>query len=302
MRAPEVTAHPRGAWLDPENGDLIDQRALMERLATKRVVLLGETHNVAEIHRWQAHVIAHLQMFRPNIAVGFEMFPRRIQPVLDRWVAGELTTAAFIEESEWCEVWGFPPALYLPIFHLCRAQNIPMRALNCYRPLVTRVGKEGWDAIPVEDRDGLTPAAPASPAYRRYLFDLVGPGPAGRATDAMDPSWDRFVRAQQCWDRAFACNIAAALKAPEAPLVVGVIGRGHLEYGGGAPFQLRDLGVEDIAVLLPTEAAEQDLSRMRGIGDAIFRLDAPEPPVDVAKRKRPAPTRATEKRMGNAPQ
>ncbi|MEX2520864.1 MAG: ChaN family lipoprotein, partial [Paracoccaceae bacterium] len=161
--------------------------------------------------------------------------------------------------------------------------------------------KEGWDAIPVEDRDGLTPAAPASPEYRRYLFDLVGAGPAGRATDAMDPSWDRFIRAQQCWDRAFACNIVTALEAPEAPLVVGIIGRGHLEYGGGAPFQLRDLGVEDVAVLLPSEAPEHDLSSIRGIGDAIFRLDAPEPPVDTAKRKRPTVADA-DKRMENSPQ
>ncbi len=271
--------HPRGTWMRAEDGSIVDQRALIANLAAKQVVLLGETHDVAEIHRWQAHVIAHLQMFRPDIAVGFEMFPRRLQPVLDRWVDGALSTEEFIEQSEWSTVWGFPPEIYLPIFHLCRAQRLPMLALNCHRPLVTRVGKEGWDAIPEEERDGLTPAAPATPDYRRYLAGLVGAGPSGRAADPMDPSWDRFVRAQQCWDRAFACNIARALDRPKPPLVVGIIGRGHLEFGGGTPWQLRDLGIDDFAVLLPSTAEEQEPSRIKGLCDAIFRLDSPEPPA-----------------------
>lgn len=282
----DARPHPRGSWMDPATGAILDQRDLMRRLAGRQAVLLGETHDVAEIHRWQTQVIAHLQMFQPNLAVGFEMFPRRIQPVLDRWVAGELTTEAFIEESEWWSVWGFPPEIYLPIFHLCRAQRLPMLALNCHRPLVTRVGKEGWDAIPEEERDGLTPAAPATPEYRRYLFSLVGGGPSGRATDPMDPSWDRFVRAQQCWDRAFACNIARALDTPAPPLVVGIIGRGHLEFGGGTPWQLRDLGHDGVGVLLPTEADSHDLAKIGGIGDAIFRIDAPDAP---ALRGKPSP-------------
>ncbi|WP_163831450.1 ChaN family lipoprotein, partial [Proteus mirabilis] len=109
-------------------------------------------------------------------------------------------------------------------------------------------------AIPDDERDGLTPAAPATPAYRDYLFAITGGGGAARAApNAQDPAFDRFVRAQQTWDRAFACNIARVLDEPEPPLVVGIIGRGHLEFGHGTPFQLEDLGVADVAVLLPTE-------------------------------------------------
>ena len=64
----------------------------MHEMATRQVVLLGENHDVAEIHRWQLHVATILRFIRKNVAVGFEMFPRRVQPVLDEWVAGELTT------------------------------------------------------------------------------------------------------------------------------------------------------------------------------------------------------------------
>lgn len=253
-------------------------------MAARQVVLLGETHDIAEIHRWQLHVIAFLHMLRPDMAVGFEMFPRRLQPVLDEWVAGALDTTTFLVKSEWRDVWGFPPEIYLPIFHFCRQQNVPMLALNCHRPLVTRVGREGWDAIPEDERDGLTPSAPATLAYRRYLFGLVGGSRrsapvAAAATGPEDPAFDRFVRAQQTWDRAFACNIVKAQERLEQPLVVGIIGRGHLEYGHGTPFQLRNLGVDQIGVLLPSEAEEIDLARSKGIADALFHLDRPEPPA-----------------------
>lgn len=276
----ERLAHPRASWLCPRTGRLLPQAALMQEMARKRVVLLGETHDVAEIHRWQLHVTAFLHVLRPALAVGFEMFPLRIQPILDAWVEGAMDTATFIERSEWAQVWGFDPELYLPLFHFCRQQRVKMLALNCHRPLVTRVGQVGWEAIPVAERDGVTPAAPATEAYRDYLGAITGRFAGPDRPAAMAPErFDRFVRAQQCWDRSFACRIADHLAvAKDDPLVVGIIGRGHLEYGHGTPHQLRDLGVGDAAVLLPTTDAEHDAQALQGIADAVFRLDTPEPP------------------------
>lgn len=270
--------HPRASWLDPEDGQLCDERELLMEMATRQVVLLGETHTVPEIHRWQLHVATVLRFLRPNIAVGFEMFPRRVQPVLDEWIEGGLSTEAFLEKVEWGTVWGFAAELYLPLFHFCRQHRVRMLALNCHRPLVTRVGREGWDAVPEDERDGLTPSAPATLAYRRYLAELRF---ARSATGEVDISaiTDRFVRAQQTWDRAFACNIAEARDVADPPLVVGIIGRGHLEYGHGTPFQLRDLGVSEIGVLLPTSSDHHDAASLAGIADAVFRLDEPEPEI-----------------------
>lgn len=278
--ANEPLAHPRASWLCPDTGRLLPQAELMRRMAAKRVVLLGETHDVAEIHRWQLHVTAFLHLLRPSLAVGFEMFPLRVQPVLDAWIEGTLDTETFLERSDWNAVWGFDPTLYLPLFHFCRQQRVRMLALNCHRPLVTRVGQVGWDAIPVGERDGVTPAAPATEAYRDYLAAITGRFAGPERPPAMAPErFDRFVRAQQCWDRSFACRIADHLAASaDDPLVIGIIGRGHLEYGHGTPYQLRDLGIADLAVLLPTNEAEHDRTALGGIADAVFRLDTPEPP------------------------
>lgn len=281
MSSPQPAAaaallHPRATWFDPAARRLVQAGPLLDRLATKRAVLLGETHDVAEIHRWQLAVTAALHARQPNLAVGFEMFPRSAQPVLDRWVAGELGTEDFLAEVGWFEVWGFDPELYLPLFHWCRQNRVRMLALNCYRALVSRVRQVGWDAIPEAERDGLTPSAPALAAHKQWLADLMS-GMRGTPV-AIDARFEGFIAAQQTWDRAFACNIAAALRGPEAPaLVVGIIGRGHLEFGYGTPYQLDDLGIAESAVLLTaTDQDEPAKALAAGIGEAVFKLDRPE--------------------------
>ncbi|MDH7794977.1 MULTISPECIES: ChaN family lipoprotein [unclassified Beijerinckia] len=287
MVEPRRIPHRRACWIDPQTGAEQMQSDLIARMATQQVVLLGETHDIAEIHRWQLQVMTCLHLLRPNMVVGFEMFPRRVQPVLDAWVAQELTTADFIERSEWATVWGFDPAIYLPLFYFCRQQNVPMKALNCTRSLVTRVGQLGWDVIPLEERDSVTPSAPATQAYRDYLTGLM----AGVAAPFAAPErFDRFIRAQQVWDRSFACAIADCLKGQaDDPLVIGIIGRGHLEYGHGTPYQLHDLGVSRIGVLLPTDRDSHDADVLPGIADGLFRLAYPEPPAE----RRPVALKAT---------
>lgn len=284
--------HPPASWIDPASGRLLTPDQLMHEMASRQAVLLGENHSDAEIHRWQLQVTTVLHFLRPELSVGFEMFPRRLQSVLDRWVQGGLRTAEFLREVEWDQVWGYDAELYLPLFHFCRQQRVRMLALNCHRPLVTRVGKEGWDAIPEPERDGLTPAAPALPEYRGYLAAVTGM--------AGEPS-DRFVRAQQTWDRAFACNIARALSS-SVPLVVGIIGRGHLEYGYGTPYQLRDLGVQSVGVLLPTHDPRHEAGRIASIADALFRLDEPDPPAPPpAKLQRAIDAQAMMTSVATAP-
>jgi uncharacterized iron-regulated protein len=245
-----------GDWITPGSGAQLSHSEVIARASTASCVLLGETHDRADIHRWQMHVAAGILAHRRDIVLGFEMFPARLNPVLAEWVAGGLDEDTFLTNVEWTTVWNFPPELYMPIFRFCRDFGIEMIGLNCRRGLVSEVGKLGWDGIDETAREGLTPAAPATAEYRRFLFDITGGQREGRkAQSPDDPAFDRFVRAQQTWDRAFACRIADRIAAPDAPLVIGIIGRGHLEFKRGTPFQLDDLGVEGVSVLLPTDSA-----------------------------------------------
>ncbi len=253
-------------WLSA--GARLTHDSAMRRMEAAKVVLLGEQHDRASDHRWQVLVIAGLAAQRPGLSVGFEMFPRRFQRVLDDWGQGKLSETAFLQAVSWSEVWGFDPDLYLPIFHLCRDLGLPMIALNVDRPIVSLVGRDGWEALPPEERFWLTPARPASPDYRSYLYTITGGARPGRTTTGPDdPAFDRFVRAQQVWDRSFACAIADHLRAGVDGPIVALIGRGHLEYGYGTPDQLADLGIGPVVVALPGPSA---LAGPGPVADLVF--------------------------------
>jgi len=266
MTAPQI------GWVDGQGAPL-DHASLMAALSVAQVVLLGERHDRADHHRWQLHVAAGLAAHRP-LVMGFEMFPARLDPVLSEWIAGHLSEAEFLSRTDWLSVWGHPAELYLPLFRFCREMGVPMVGLNVARDLVRVVGAEGWDAVPEPDREELTSARPSPARYRQFIFDLTGGAHADReATSADDPAFDRFVRAQEVWDRAFATRIAAAGARPGAPLVVGIIGMGHLQFGGGVPWQLADLGLSGCRVLIPADAVDPPCA---GAADAVFLLP-PEP-------------------------
>ena len=123
-----------------------------------------------------------------------------------------------------------------------------MAALNVERSLVAAVAKVGLDAIPQDRREGVGTPAPPSAAYRDRLLAVFG---HHRHPAAATKRAERFVAAQSTWDRAMAEALAAAHARPGAPMAVGIVGRGHAEYGDGIPRQLDALGIGDTVVLLP---------------------------------------------------
>ena len=278
-RAAEAPACvPVGGWLVPGGTAPAD---LYAGLARRKIVLLGESHANPEHHRWQLQVIAALYGQRSDLVLGFEMFPRRLQPVLDRWVAGELSQAQFLEASEWRQVWRFDPELYLPIFHFARMNRVRMLALNVDEALVRRVGAEGWQAVPQAERDGVTDPAPAEPDYRAALRRVFeGHGEPGTEPPPFDAArFERFLEAQLTWDGAMAQALVKASSGAgaAAPLVIGVVGEGHIENRYGIPHQLASLGLDDVAVLLPW-GPERDCSEIKsGVADALFGVAEPEP-------------------------
>jgi uncharacterized iron-regulated protein len=285
---------PVGAWFEPTKQQVLPADRLFDRLTKRPAVLLGETHASVEDHRWQLDVLARLHARRPDMVVAFEAFPRRLQPVLDRWTAGGMSEREFLDAVDWQKVWGFPAELYLPLFHFARRHRLPMLAMNVERELVARVGREGRNAVPKAERHGIGDPAPALPAYRERLeraFEghVAGEHPAGG--DALE----HFVSAQLTWDRAMAEAIAGVHRGEDTPLVVGIVGRGHLEYGLGIPYQLGDLGIEGAAVLLTwsEDRGCGDLTTADGrkVADAVFGIDR-LPGDDASNGERPEPLAA----------
>lgn len=264
-----------GQWLVPGDAQAqaTEPRTLLERMARQQVVLLGETHDSAEDHRWQLQTLTQLHALQPKLALGFEMFPRRVQPVLDRWVAGGLSEAEFLRQSEWDKVWGFDVRHYLPLFHYARMNRIPMLALNVERGVIEAVGKQGYEALTETQKEGVgRPAAPTE-IYRDQLRAVFEHHPAkARGEDA----FPRFVEAQTFWDRAMAEVIAAHHKKEPDALVVGIMGAGHVRHGHGVAHQLKALGRANTGLLLTWERTEHCADLGKGFADALYLIDAPQ--------------------------
>lgn len=252
----------------------------LAEMARRDVLLLGEQHDDADDHRWQVQTLAGLHLFRPRMVIGFESFPRRVQPVLDKWIAGELSEQQFLEQTGWEKVWGLPPALYLPLFHFARLNRIPVVALNVEHELTQAITLKGWDGVPESQKEGMSRPAPASQAYQDFLFTIYKAHPRASAKGEDKPSpTDRdflnFVDSQTTWDRGMAETLARQVRSrsgDEHPLVVGIMGSGHVRDGYGVPHQLRALGVANIGTLLPVDAAEDCDKLRQGLADGVFAV------------------------------
>lgn len=273
-------------WTIPGGGQVAAPE-ILARAAQAQVVLLGESHDDADHHRWELHTIAALSALRAKLELGFEMFPRRVQPVLDRWVAGELDEMAFLKAADWSQVWGFDAAHYLPLFHFARLKHFPMLALNVERELVRTVRSQGLEAIAPEKREGVSAPAAASESYLKRLFHAYAQHPEkdGKAPARDDAKFHSFVQSQLVWDRAMAQTLAAAAaRSPEA-LVVGIMGSSHVAHGEGVQHQLQSLGIERVVTLLPWDTGTDCSDFSAGLASAVFGL----PPEPVAPAAAPPP-------------
>jgi uncharacterized iron-regulated protein len=207
--------------------------AIMEQLGEKRVVYVGESHTRYEDHLLQLRVIRALFAQNPKLAIGMEMFSREAQPVLDRYLAGELNEREFLKQSGYFSKWGYDYRLYREIINFARRHHLPIVALNQEKGIVSKVFKEGLASLSEEelakipmDRD-LT-----IPGYRERIAEAF----AMHSKNSTGPEqFNGFFQAQALWDETMAESVSAFLTAhPEHRMVV-LAGQGHTDKATAIP-------------------------------------------------------------------
>jgi uncharacterized iron-regulated protein len=247
-------------WYNPDDMGPINSNEFLRNTSKGRVVLLGEHHAQGDHQRWELHTLVALHALNPNMAIGFEMFPRKAQPVLDKWIAGELTEAEFLEQSDWQKYWNFDSRYYMPLFHFARMNQIPIHALNVSRDLLKKVRKDGWQNIAEEDREGVADPAPPGEGYKNLLISIyqqhgahkpdAKKGEQDTVSDLESPGFKRFLQGQTLWDAAMAQIIFHETEKDPSLLFVGVMGSGHVVNDYGVPDQLKSLGQKDVTTMI----------------------------------------------------
>ncbi len=260
-----------GSWITNSPGDSVtDTKNILEKAKVADFVLLGEQHDQASHHRWQAQMIASLTALRDDMVIGLEMLPRSAQNVLDQWVEGTITLPQFISQSEWYDTWRFDIELYLPILELARDQKIPLVALNVPQEIISQTSQLGWENVEHATKTQIGDPAPASTLYRKLLTNVFG-----QHEGSNEKSIAHFIEAQLVWDRSFAQGMLDAKMKPTR-LVIGIIGSGHLQYGYGVTHQLSASGDYETVTFIPTNmgstCSSLDLLDEAGepIADALF--------------------------------
>lgn len=227
---------------------LSDQKAItlqeaVPDLASVKVILVGELHNVKKHHDIQLEVIRALHGTGLRLAVGMEMFRRESQEILDQWVGGSLSEARFIRA--YSDNWNAPWALYADILRFAREKKIPLVGLNVSREITRQVVRGGFASLSDNQRKELPPVRCAvDENYRKFIqraLDLHG-------HPTMD--FNNFCEAQLLWDTAMAWHAIQYLKSHPDRTVVVLAGNGHA-WKPGIPRHLESLFDYTYRVILP---------------------------------------------------
>ncbi len=214
---------------------VINQQAMLTDLAQAKVVYLGETHDAIADHQGQLQIIQVLYQYNKRVAIALEMFQRPYQPLLDQYLAGEITELELQQQSEYDSRWGFPWEYYAPILRFAKAHQLPLIALNVPTEITRKVAKGGLESLTDADRQWIPPESEIrtdNAAYRQIIQAVYEQIHQGRS---MSSSFDRFFLAQVLWDETMAQVVTNFLQAQPKHQVIVLAGDEHLVYGYGIP-------------------------------------------------------------------
>ena len=232
--------HPYPPPAPPKVGDIIHLPTgiavtpvqMLDVAGDARVVYVGETHDNPASHRLELQVLQGLEERHPGqVALGMEMFARSQQPVLDRWVAGELDEKGFLKTVRWFDNWKMDFAYYRDLLIFARDRRIPVIALNAEKSLVQAVRNKPLEELSAEEKAQL-PEFDLTDPYQRGMAEGIF---SGHSHGKMHV--EGFLRAQTLWDETMAETAARYLASPggkDRRLLV-VAGGNHVSYGFGIP-------------------------------------------------------------------
>lgn len=239
-QALHVSAAPSGAVtleigdvVDTSTGDVLTFEDMIGRLSRAPVVFVGEIHNSPEDHAAQLSVLRRLATGGQCIEMGMEMFPRAAQPVLDRYIDGEMTEEQFLKEVHWDQVWGFPYRLYRPLIDFARQNHIRILGLNAPQKVISKIAHEGLASLTPEERTQVARDFHLNdPKNRARILEEYNAHGKHEIKD-----FESFFAAQLGWEETMAEAIADRLNQTDRQCrIVVILGKGHISDRLGVPY------------------------------------------------------------------
>lgn len=129
---------------------LLDEVA--DDLSAYDVVFFGEFHGHSGVHLAQMQLFQALQQRFPEMTLSLEQFERDTQPLVDRYLAGDIGEKTFQKEARG---WDNYEQSYRPLVEYAKQHKLPVLASNAPKNAVICVGRKGpeiIDNMPMPDR------------------------------------------------------------------------------------------------------------------------------------------------------
>ncbi len=251
-KAPVHTPEPEPATGDfyTGEGEPLSPDELIQEIAGKDFILIGETHDNPCHHRIQAKIMDLLASSGQKFVLGLEMVNVRKQDVLDSFNRGEIPLDDLPDRLEWSRTWGHDFDLYRPVFKTAREHDIPVKALNLPSGVTRRISHFGLDSLGPEDlgylpeKITLPPEEQLTHLEKQYEMhkDFI---PRDRS------DLEHFIQAQSAWDSKMA-EMAGYYGHDHSLPVMVLAGSEHVRRGWGIEHRLLQMDKDaDITRVLP---------------------------------------------------
>lgn len=252
------------------------QRQVLQSLRSANIIYLGEIHNSPTDHQDQLTILQDLQQHHGQIAIGLEMFQKPFQPVLDRYLAGQISETELQTQSEYQKRWGFPWENYAPLLRLAKAQKLPVIALNTPTEITRKVAKQGLASLQGVDLKYIPPIAEIDRSNRKYrdsIFASYRQHQQQATTNSK--SFNRFYEAQLLWDETMAATAATFYRQHPQHRLIVIAGQAHISYGHGIPSRV-NRRLQDLKPVQKSVILSSDETWDPAIADFRFRDSSPK--------------------------
>ncbi|EPN8223726.1 ChaN family lipoprotein [Vibrio alginolyticus] len=247
------------------SGEHIALSKLPIELQQADVILIGEWHTHAGVHRFQTDMLKQLTSYDRSFALSMEQFTRDKQPVVDAYLRGEIGEQYLMKQAN---AWPNYESDYRPLVEFAKQKNLPVIAANAPKSIVRCIGRQGLDYINKLDDDQRMFIAQAintgnSPYKEKFMASMHHGKPE---------QTEKQFAAQVTWDETMAESIVSYLDDNPGAQIVHVAGKFHTEQGLGTAASILSRNPSlKVVVISPTDNVLSD--------NTDYQLEVLAPPV-----------------------
>lgn len=255
---------------DMKQARCIDNRELVKRLDSYRIIFIGDHHGQSDLHQRVAKLISRLDRTGRHISLANEWFAPADNRLLKRYADGSFR-GDFPQAIGWKKKAGYVFDSYSPIYNAIRKANGGLYGINLSREsrklisdgnrsVMTRGEKDFYDSLDLN-----------MAAHRQMLSPFFSHCHSLRKGEDATVCKERMYRVQVAWDSYMAKETATLSKRVlhrPSDLLMVFAGSMHFSHGLGINARFARLSREPFVTIMPITAGTDRTD----VGEADYLL------------------------------